>query len=267
MAWSGTDFFHYWKRGKPNGTSKTISAADTDSRDNSTGLSQSLTLEANTSFTTAFLEVPEKDSKIFFFTGWLWKLAPEMILRPLDWWSPIGDPSSTVHSEPICSRQPITHEAFAHRNSLRNRSLSTPALLHEEAYKHTECFHRQARTKAVLHTEAFQNRNFHTDTITHRQKWNSPSAFDSVSPDKGKSKDSENTLKFLIYTKDLSSGQFMKLNVITLKRLQLSVQDRFLTAVSRHLFTNSFSVWFCLPSPAQKEKKEQDINTLESCWI
>jgi hypothetical protein len=30
-----------------------------------------------------------------------------------------------------------------------------------------------------------------------------------------------------------------------------------LTAVSRHLFTNSFSVWFCLPPPAQKERKNR----------
>jgi hypothetical protein len=129
-----------------------------------------LTLEANTRFTTAFLEVPDKDSKIFFFHG----LALEACTRD-DPKTLIGDPRLVIRQALFILNQHaagnLSHTKRLHTGTpLRNRSLSTPELLHEEAYKHTECFHRQGRTKAVLHTEAFQNRSFHTDTITHKQK-------------------------------------------------------------------------------------------------
>jgi hypothetical protein len=142
-------------------------------------------LEAHTSFTTAFLEVPDKDSKIFFFHG----LALEACTRD-DPKTLIGDPRLVIRQAQFILNQyaagNLPHTKRLHTGTpLRNRSLSTPELLHEEAYKHTECFHRQARTKAVLHTEAF------TQTLLHKDRNDTLHQLSTVFRPTRESKDSE----------------------------------------------------------------------------
>jgi hypothetical protein len=188
VSWHGREriFFQYWKRGRPNRTSKTISAADTDSRDNSTGLSQSLTLEAHTSFTTAFLEVPDKDSKIFFFHG----LALEACTRddPKTPWLVIPDWWSVKHSSFWTNMQQATYHT---------RSVCTQELLYEiEAFPHRSfCTKKLINTQNVF-TGRRAQRQFYTQKLSHRHYYTKTEMTLSISfrqcfARQGKSKDSE----------------------------------------------------------------------------
>ena len=148
---------------------------------------------ANTSFTIAFLEVPDKDSNKKFFTGWLWKLAPEIILRPLDWWS-------VKHSSFWTNMQQATYHT---------RSVCTQELLYE-----TEAFpHRSFCTKKLINTQNFftgrsaqrqffTHRSFSKQKLSHRHYYTQTEITLSISfrqcfARQGKSKDSENTCKIL----------------------------------------------------------------------
>lgn len=193
ISWHGREriFFHYWKRGRPNRPSKTISAADTDSRDNSTGLSQSLTLEANTSFTTAFLEVPDKDSKIFFFHG----LALEACTRDdpktpwlviPDWWSVNNNSfwtnmqQATYHTRSVCTQELLYEiEAFPHRSFCTKKLINTQNVFTGRRAQ------RQFYTQKLFKTEAF------TQTLLHTNRNDTLHQLSTVFRPTRQSKDSE----------------------------------------------------------------------------